>query len=155
VENLADPIIVGRGEVGQQKFFAEIPDSRFTDDTYHGAASWMGFQFLEILVTETTLLGDSRQEPPVDGTLMLKYVPRTGERAEAEACQVTFTPIATPDGGMAEASDWNDRIPPCNTGRAPTIYHVVNALTELPVWDHAGPRSREPTAESLIAIREY
>jgi acetoacetate decarboxylase len=53
-ENLADSIITGRGEVGQPKLFAEIPDTRLANHTYHCVASWMGFQFLEVQVTETS-----------------------------------------------------------------------------------------------------
>jgi acetoacetate decarboxylase len=139
-ENLADPIITGRGEIGQPKLFAEIPDSRFTGGTYHCVASWMGFQFLEVRVSETSLPGDppsSRQQAlaELEGTLMLKYVPRTGEWGEPEVCQVTCTPIATPDltvewrkpaaGTIAfRRAEWSD---------LPTMYHVVNALADRPV----------------------
>jgi hypothetical protein len=135
-ENLADPIITGRGEVGQPKLFAEIPDSRFEDGTHHCVASWMGFQFLEVRVTETAAAADppSPQEA-LEGTLMLKYVPRTGEWGEPEICQVTFTPAATSDltvewkkpatGTIAfRRATWSD---------LPTMYHVVNALADLPV----------------------
>ncbi|MBO0754488.1 MAG: acetoacetate decarboxylase family protein [Bradyrhizobiaceae bacterium] len=140
-ENLADPIITGRGEVGQPKLFAEIPDSWFTDGTYHCVASWMGFQFLEVRVSETPFPSDppSRQQA-LEETLMLKYVPRTGEWGEAEVCQVTCTPIATPDltvewrkpaaGTIAfRRAGWSD---------LPTMYHVVNALADLPVLAERG-----------------
>jgi acetoacetate decarboxylase len=140
-ENLADPIITGRGEVGQPKLFAEIPDSRITDGTYHCVASWMEFQFLEVRVCETFVPGDSpsRQQAP-EGTLMLKYVPRTGEWGEAEVCQVTYTPIDTPDlrvewrkpaaGTIAfRRAEWSD---------LPTMCHVVNALADLPVLAERG-----------------
>ena len=43
-ENLADPIITGRGEIGQPKLFAQIPERRLVDGTYHCEASWMGFK---------------------------------------------------------------------------------------------------------------
>jgi acetoacetate decarboxylase len=135
-ENLADPIITGRGEVGQPKLFAEIPDALSADGTYHCVASWMGFQFLEVRVSETSISGEPRlpQQPP-EGTLMLKYVPRTGEWGEPEVSQVTFTPMATPDltvewrkpatGTIAfRRAKWAD---------LPTMYHVVNALADLPV----------------------
>jgi acetoacetate decarboxylase len=134
-ENLADPIITGRGEVGQPKLFAEIPDSLVIAGTHHCVASWMGFQFLEVRVTETSLPNDPPlQVPLLEGTLMLKYVPRTGEWGEAEVREVTFTPTATPDltvewqkpaiGTIAfRRAAWAD---------LPTMYHVVNALAELP-----------------------
>jgi acetoacetate decarboxylase len=135
-ENLADPIITGRGEVGQPKLFADIPEPRFAGGTYHCAASWMGFEFLDVSVTETTEANDpAPQKPPLEGTLMLKYVPRTGEWGEAEVCEVTFTPIETPDltvewrkvatGTIAfRRAAWAD---------LPTMHHVVNALANLPV----------------------
>jgi acetoacetate decarboxylase len=135
-ENLADPIITGRGEVGQPKLFAEIPNNRFANGTYHCVASWMGFQFLEAQVGEiSTVDSPALPQPRLEGTLMLKYIPRTGEWGEAEVCQVTFTPIATPEltvqyrkpakGTIAfRKATWAD---------LPTMYHVVNALAELPV----------------------
>ena len=51
-ENLADPIITGRGEIGQPKLFAEIPELRIVGGTYHCEASWMGFRFLDLQATE-------------------------------------------------------------------------------------------------------
>ena len=47
-ENLADPIITGRGEIGQPKLFADIPEWRLVDSAYHCEASWLGFKFLEL-----------------------------------------------------------------------------------------------------------
>src|SRR6516165_9495500 len=125
-ENLADPIITGRGEVGQPKLFAEIPESRLADGTYHCVASWMGFQFLELRVSETSMPADpSLRQSELEGTL--EYIPRTGEWGEAEICQVTFTPMATPDLIV----EWRKRA----TGtiafhraawaELPTMYHVV------------------------------
>lgn len=140
-ENLADPIITGRGEVGQPKLFAEIPDSQFTDGTYRCVASWMEFQFLEVRVRETFMpSGPPPWLQALDGTLMLKYVPRTGEWGESEVCQATCTPIATPDltvewrkpaeGTIAfRRAGWSD---------LPTMYHVVNALADLPVLAERG-----------------
>src|SRR5450755_1777435 len=96
-ENLADPIITGRGEIGQPKLFADIPERRLADATYHCEASWMGFKFLDLEVTEVVepALATS-PGPQMEGTLMLKYVPRTGAWGEADICQVSFTPALTP-----------------------------------------------------------
>lgn len=140
-ENLADPIITGRDEIGQPKLFAEIPNFRFSDGEYHCVASWMGFQFLDVRVREEGAQPHrSQQQPVLEGTLMLKYIPRTGAWGEAEICQVTFTPIATPDltvewrtsaaGTVAfRRAAWSD---------LPTMYHVVNALADLPVLEARG-----------------
>jgi hypothetical protein len=88
-ENLADPIITGRGEIGQPKLYAEIPELRRIDDVYHCEASWMGFRFLDLRVTELAeLIGETIPAPQMDGTLMLKYVPRTCAWGEADICEV-------------------------------------------------------------------
>jgi hypothetical protein len=76
----------------------------------------------------------------MEGTLMLKYVPRTGEWGESDVCQISFTPALTP--GLTVESHkvakgsvtfhraaWRD---------LPTMYHVVNALTDLPVLGSHG-----------------
>ena len=133
-ENLADPIITGRGEVGQPKLFADIPEPRLIDGAYHCEASWMGFRFLEVQVAESRQ-PDPAAVPQLQGTLMLKYVPRTGVWGEADICQVSFTPAATPnltiesrkaaDGSVVfHRATWRD---------LPTMYHVINALADLPV----------------------
>jgi acetoacetate decarboxylase len=140
-ENLADPIITGRGEVGQPKLFAEIPDTRLANHTYHCVASWMGFQFLEVQVTETSPPSDPLfQQPELEGTLMLKYVPRTGEWGEPEVCQVTFTPAATPDSTVEWRKGARGKIAFHQAAWAdlPTMYHVVNALAALPVLAERG-----------------
>jgi hypothetical protein len=139
-ENLADPIITGRGEIGQPKLFAEIPELRLADGTYSCEASWMGFKFLDLQVVELDVPDETRPEPQLEGTLMLKYIPRTGAWGEAEICQVSFTPVLTP-GLTIESrkaakgnvtfhhADWRD---------LPTMYHVVNALAALPVLSSRG-----------------
>src|SRR5262245_36880635 len=135
-ENLADPIITGRGEIGQPKLFADIPEPRLMDGAYHCEASWMGFRFLQIRVSECPQPEtDLVHVPQLEGTLMLKYVPRTGTWGEADICQVSFTPAGTPNltveslkaangSVIFHRAAWRD---------LPTMYHVVNALADLPV----------------------
>ena len=78
---------------------------------------------------------------------MLKYVPRTGAWGEADICQVSFTPAMTPnlsvearkpgDGTVTfHHAAWRD---------LPTMYHVVNALADLPVVS--------PRAASIATMR--
>ena len=47
-ENLADPIISGREEIGHPKLYAEIDALRTVQGAYHSAAGWMGRRFLEV-----------------------------------------------------------------------------------------------------------
>jgi acetoacetate decarboxylase len=140
-ENLADPIITGRDEIGHPKLFAEIPELRYSNGTYSCAASWMGFQFLNLQLSDVVDAEAAPEPPqPSDGTLMLKYVPRTGEWGEADICHVSLTP-AGPSGATIERRQigkgalgfvraaWKE---------LPTMYHVVNALADLPVLETRG-----------------
>jgi hypothetical protein len=101
----------------------------------------MGFRFLEVRVTERpTSAYESNPGPAMQGTLMLKYVPRTGAWGDADICQVSFTPAFTPDLTVESCKEvdgsvifhraaWRD---------LPTMYHVVNALADLPVRSSRG-----------------
>jgi Acetoacetate decarboxylase (ADC) len=140
-ENLADPIISGREEIGHPKLYAEIPDLRISGGAYFCEARWLAFKFLEL---EVGALRDpvpaNAPQIPSDGTLMLKYMPRTGEWGEADVCQVTFTPAgnsgATVDRRQVgtgavrfRRTKWVD---------LPTMHHVVHALADLPVREARG-----------------
>ena len=141
-ENLADPIISGREEIGHPKLYAEVPGLLIADDVYSCAASWVGFSFLEIEVktlSETATSGQqSRQQS--DGTLMLKYVPRTGAWGEADVCQVTLTPAANPDLTIERTKRGTSavRFHRAKWADLPTMYHVVNALAGLPILEARG-----------------
>jgi hypothetical protein len=51
-ENLADPIITGRDEIGHPKLYAEIAEPRRWNEAQICAAGWMGFRFLELEVSQ-------------------------------------------------------------------------------------------------------
>jgi acetoacetate decarboxylase len=139
-ENLADPIITGRGETGYPKLYADIQEPRLSDGVQTCNAGWMGFRFLDLTVSGLQDAIAPSFNAPSDGMLMLKYVPRTGAWGEAELQQVTITPVADPDRtterqqvGIAtvrfHAAQWSD---------LPTMYHIVNALAKLPVIEPRG-----------------
>jgi acetoacetate decarboxylase len=134
-ENLADPIITGRDEIGHPKLYAEIAEPRRWNGAQHSTAGWMGFRFLELEVSQLHEAEPDRQDAVSDGTLMLKYTPRTGAWGERDVCQVTLTPAADPDNHIEQRqtgagtvrfhqAEWSD---------LPTMHHVVNALAALPV----------------------
>ena len=139
-ENLADPIITGRCEIGQPKLYAEIAEPRRWNGAQICTAGWMGFCFLDLAVTQLQDAGQDRPGALSDGTLMLKYKPRTGAWGETDLCQVTLTPAADPDNHIEQRqigagtvrfhkADWAD---------LPTMHHVVNALAALPVIEARG-----------------
>jgi acetoacetate decarboxylase len=139
-ENLADPIISGRDEMGHPKLYSEISEPRLLNGAQICAAGWMGFRFLDVTVSELQERSSSPTTPQSDGTLMLKYVPRTGTWGEAELHQVTLTPANDPDrtverqqvgvgAVLFHRATWSD---------LPTMHHVVNALAEVPILEPRG-----------------
>jgi acetoacetate decarboxylase len=141
-ENLADPIISGREEVGHPKLYAEIPELLVANSTYRCAASWMGFMFLDVEVVLSDNAASAAQETPrpLDGTLMLKYLPRTEAWGEPDVCQVTFTPAANPDLTIERMEKGNGvvRFHSAKWAELPTLQHVVNALAALPILQPRG-----------------
>jgi hypothetical protein len=139
-ENLADPIIAGRDEIGHPKLYAEIEAPRFWDGAQIGVAGWMGFRFLDLTVSELRDAVPSPAPAPSDGTMMLKYVPRTGMRGETELQQVTITPAGDPDLTIERRQTGASavRFHRASPSDLPTMHHVVNALADLPVVESRG-----------------
>jgi hypothetical protein len=100
----------------------------------------MGFRFLELEVSQLHDAERDRPGPPSDGTLMLKYMPRTEAWGEADLCQVTLTPAADPDNHVERRQTGAGTVRFYNASWSdlPTMHHVVNALAALPVIEPRG-----------------
>jgi len=140
-ENLADPIMSGREELGYSKLYCEIPEPRVLRGEHAIDCAWLGHRFFELRMRDLT-----PATPPapaaVDGVLHYKYIPRTGDWGEADVAYATLTPAAQPDlvvdsveSGVGEISflpsRWED---------LPTFHHVVDALAALPMREVLGAR---------------
>jgi hypothetical protein len=141
-ENLADPIMTGREELGYAKIYAEMPAPVVIGDTYSAVATWQGFRFFEI---ETTDLNETSARPEPSGAFHYKFVPRTGSLGEADAAYLEYAPpnqLATGYGGLAvtrrrlghgsfkfHRARWED---------VPFQYPIINALAALPVLETRG-----------------
>jgi acetoacetate decarboxylase len=139
-ENLADPIITGRDEIGHPKLYAEIAEPRRWNGAQICTAGWMGFRFLELEVSQLHDAEQDRQGAISDGTLMVKYVPRTGTWGEADLHQVTLTPADDPDRTVErqQAGVGAVRFHRATWSDLPTMHHIVNALAELPIIEPRG-----------------
>lgn len=133
-ENLSDPILSGREELGHNKVWAEIPDYRVEPSGRHVMEmAWLGRQFMrlswEAMIEDPT--------PPVPnplhrGMLSYKYVPATGRWGEADAEYATLWPLASTittekrwkGAGKVEflRATWEE---------LPTLHHIVNAFADL------------------------
>ena len=144
-ENLADPILSGREELGFNKLYAELPEPRVLRGREIYGGSWLGYRFLDMELSE---LRQTPVEEHVaslhavrsDGVLHYKYVPRTGAKGEADVAYATLTPVSGSKmkfervwrgQGRAEflRATWEDM---------PTQFHIVNALADLPQLEMRG-----------------
>jgi hypothetical protein len=139
-ENLADPIITGREELGFNKVYCEIPPHRSLAGRRMVEASWLGHQFFRL---------DLQQAEQVDpatlsqaelggwgaGTLHYKYIPRTGEWGKADAAYAVLSQSSGSTTKITEA--WRARgqheFLESKWEQLPTLYRIVNALAALPM----------------------
>ncbi len=153
-ENLTDPIITGREELGFAKIYAELPEPRLYNGNAHLTASWMGFKFLDMHVSGLTEIdvpdGATRGRERDDdgallGTMHYKYFPRTGEWGTADVAYPVITPgghsssriegLWRGDGSVTfHEARWEDM---------PTQYQVVNAFANLEVLEFRGATMRK------------
>jgi hypothetical protein len=146
-ENLADPIITGREQLGYNKIYAGLPPPRRFGGSVDLAAEWLGFDFFESHLSgfhepSAEEIDEYACSIGGDGVLHHKYLPRTGEPwQEADADYITLTQPATTRPlrealrGRLEIGSgtfawrrprWEDM---------PTQHRIVNALADLPVLE--------------------
>ncbi len=141
-ENLGDPIITGREQLGHPKLYAHLPDPRRWKDETHIRASWEDFTFAQIQLSCTAPADPSAitemTESVGAGIISHKYIPKSGRWDEADADYLTLSPV--PGGsnrrdpqpapsvkiGTGSISfnepEWQDM---------PTQYHIVRKLASL------------------------
>ncbi|MYB15769.1 MAG: hypothetical protein F4X41_01855 [Chloroflexi bacterium] len=139
-ENLADPIITGREDIGFSKIYCELPEPSVCRGQTRCTAGWLGFKFMDLQVDD--LAAPTKRGPiePVDGMLHYKYIPKTQFWGEADLHYAVLTPSDTPhrkviDHQVGKGSvtfhraKWED---------LPTFYTVVNAFADLEVKELLG-----------------
>jgi hypothetical protein len=144
-ENLTDPILTGRDEVGAPKIYAELPDARVFGGKHICNAGWFGHEFFEMsvgdLVTEpVSQAGDGAAYADSQGLMWYKYFPKTGARGEADACYVTLSPagksLSKTTARMAGTGSFEFRR--SSFEQLPTMYHIVNAFAGLEILKVTG-----------------
>ena len=144
-ENLADPILTGREELGFSKIYGEIPEPRIYQGQTHCTASWLGFKFMDLKIWNLTQLSSKEAAALIsqqggDGTLHYKYMPRTGEWGKPDISYVTLTPSANTNRVVNEMwrgegtvafheATWED---------LPTMFSIVNTFHNLEIKEYRG-----------------
>lgn len=145
-ENLTDPILTGREQLGFNKIYCELPEPVVCRGETHLAASWLGFRFLDMKLSNMKEIDPEsfpRPAPPrtdgvIEGQMHYKYVPRTGAWGEADAAYPVISPAGGPnalvkrmwkgDGAIEfHRARWED---------LPTQFRIVNAFEELEIKEY-------------------
>jgi hypothetical protein len=138
-ENLADPILSGREELGFAKLWCELPPPRLLRNRAVCAASWLSHQFCELEVADLTETELQAVPQPgfvgikSEGVLHYKYIPATQEWGSAAVAHACLSPagaklkIETLRVGKGRV-----RFFPTSWEQMPTQFHIITALAELP-----------------------
>ena len=137
-ENMADPIITGREDLGFSKIYCELPEKQFLGDRLKCRAAWDGCEFATMELNGLAEAGPDAMpaDPESEGVLHYKYIPATGSVGEADVEYATFSPAAMDGMSLKKfmaadtaaisfrKSTWEE---------LPTLVHIVNALAELDI----------------------
>lgn len=148
-EDLADPIVTGRDDVGFPKLFANIEVREEGGAGVAIALSWRGTEFAKFQVdgltkAEPPLTSGAAPAkpgpgppppPPEQGLFVYRYVPAVGEpgKADAEYPVICPFPKTEPTERLASQSA-SIRFTAHGWEKLPTLRHVVSKLAEMPVY---------------------
>lgn len=143
-ENMCEPILTGRDELGYAKIWAEIPEPRCLGSKIECSASWDGFRFLTMEIDDLVAAPPpaAAEDGAPGGTLHYKYIPRTGDWGQADAAYAVLTPAAVPNRVIQEyavgagtvqfhRARWEDM---------PTQCSIVNVLADLEILEYRGAK---------------
>jgi hypothetical protein len=144
-ENMAEPIITGREELGFSKVYCELPDPVTYAGTTRCIATWQGFKFLDVEVSNTrqpsqeemAALATARRG---EGLLHYKYIPKTGAWGTPDVAYATLTPMSASKQKPTSVKLGEGRIQfhPTRWEDMPTQYMIVNAFHALEIVEYRG-----------------
>jgi hypothetical protein len=139
-ENLTDPILTGREELGYSKIYCELPEPRVYGGKTQCMASWMGFKFMDMVLWNLNRLSPEENEKyfvdsKSEGVLHYKYIPKTGSWGEAEVEYTTFNPSKGNNKKIKETwkGEGSVKFHKATWEDLPTQYNIVNKFCELEV----------------------
>lgn len=139
-ENLADPILTGREQLGFNKVYGSLPNPRTYQGQCHISGLWEGHRFFEGQITRgqpadaTFAARASAWLAPGSGIFHVKYVPRTGGNGAADIHQVVLSPstdFGAHEGALWQATPQDWQFLPARWDQMPTQAHIVTKLADL------------------------
>lgn len=134
-ENMADPIVTGREELGFSKVYCELPQFELEGLSACAEARWDGHLFAALELGGLGSGTGSWPEPGASqGLLHYKYLPRTGTPGVADAEYAVLTPTAGGNFRIRRtfaASEAKCGFRASSFEELPTLHHIVNALAAI------------------------
>jgi len=154
-ENLADPIITGREELGFSKLYAQIPEPIVLGNAYRASASWEGFRFFDLEASDLAEAALKPAVPPLEGSFHYRFMPKVGAQGEADAEYMAFIPGANSGPGANGitkrlAGKGAFRFLPARWEDVPLQYPIINTLAELPLREFRGASVTFATATGSL-----
>ena len=139
-ENMAEPILTGREELGFAKLYADLPRPTVIGCNWHARGVWDGFCFCDI---EVSGVADAPlPHAPAIGNYHYKFIPRNTVLGQGDIDQVVYAEPGSSQAGYNLATvqrfqsgegrfsfhrpRWEDM---------PFQYTIINALADLPVLE--------------------
>ncbi|KAJ0338282.1 hypothetical protein COL154_012790 [Colletotrichum chrysophilum] len=139
-ENLPDPILSGREELGYPKLFATLDqeDNVEASGDWSLSMGWEGNQFGEVKISGLKLeVAPPEPARPGQDVLCFKYIPRTGRPGVADVEYATVSPAPSPEcfklERMFKAKDAKIHFEALGFDELPTLHHVATRLAELDI----------------------
>ena len=142
-ENMTEPILTGREQLGFSKIYCELPDPAVCRGETHVTAHWQGFRFLDMKLTNMREVAPADYPEPaaprtdgvLTGQLHYKYIPRTGHWGEADAAYTCLTPSEGSNSRLTGLwkGDGTIEFHPARWKDMPTQYMIVNAFHNLEI----------------------
>ncbi|KAI1087649.1 hypothetical protein F5B19DRAFT_60960 [Rostrohypoxylon terebratum] len=146
-EDMADPIISGREELGFPKLFADISIHE-TQGQYQMSASWMGSRFVDFKLeglheVESYAAPLAPKEAGVDeGTLLWRHMPTPGQPGIKEVDYPVFVshaeerkiqPVTTIRRYVGTSGElkWH----PLDWQSLPTLHHIIKQLADIHITE--------------------
>jgi hypothetical protein len=147
-ENLADPILTGREQIGFAKIYAEIPAPIVRGNETHLSASWLGFRFVDIEIRNLVEVPAADYPPPPArerdgvalGMLHYKYIPGTGPDSPPDAQYAVLQPNGNSQARTTGLwrGEGSVRFHEARWEDLPTQYRIVNTLAALEIQEARG-----------------
>ncbi|KAK6415152.1 hypothetical protein LTR81_011097 [Elasticomyces elasticus] len=141
IENLADPIVTGREELGVPKVFSDI-DIHRSDTTLHASLSWRGTAWADLswshLSPQST--GTLQAAFPAEDLLVHKYIPSSANKGAADAnyaVRIKTVSESIQVLGQQGCAPLNASFAFSSPGPhlIPTLSNIAQGLAEIPVFD--------------------